>query len=41
MFVVCDWCISIPFVSFCVSRFVACDLNDVNGSEKRNHEGDF
>ena len=24
--VICDWWISIRFVSFCVSRFVACDL---------------
>ena len=22
----CDWCISIPFVCFCISRFVACEL---------------
>ena len=21
----CDWCISIHFVCFCVSRFIACD----------------
>ena len=26
LFVICDWWISIRFVSFCVSRFVACDL---------------
>ena len=26
-FVMCDWWISIPFVCFCVSRFVACDRN--------------
>ena len=26
-FVVCDWWISIRFVCFCVSRFVACDSN--------------
>ena len=25
-FVICDWWISIRFVSFCVSRIVACDL---------------
>ena len=27
MFVICDWWISIRFVCFCVSRFVACDCN--------------
>ena len=27
-FVICDWWISIRFVSFCVSRFVAWDRND-------------
>ena len=26
LFVICDWWISIRFVIFCVSRFVACDL---------------
>ena len=26
-FVICDWRIWIPFVCFCVSRFVACDRN--------------
>ena len=26
-FVICDWSISIHFVCFCVSRFVACDRN--------------
>ena len=26
-FVICDWWISIRFVCFCVSRFVACDRN--------------
>ena len=26
LFVICDWWISIRFASFCVSRFVACDL---------------
>ena len=26
-FVICDWWISIHFVCFCVSRFVACDRN--------------
>ena len=26
-FVICDWWISILFVCFCVSRFVACDCN--------------
>ena len=23
--IICDWCLSIYFVSFCLSRFVACD----------------
>ena len=37
-----DWWISIRFVSFCVSRFVACDCNImIDGSEKRNCEGGF
>ena len=26
-FVICDWWISIRFVCFCVSRFIACDRN--------------
>ena len=26
-FVICDWWVSIRFVCFCVSRFVACDRN--------------
>ena len=26
-FLICDWWISIRFVCFCISRFVACDLN--------------
>ena len=26
-FLICDWWISIRFVCFCVSRFVACDRN--------------
>ena len=26
LFLICDWWISIRFLSFCVSRFVPCDL---------------
>ena len=26
---ICDWRISIRFVCFCVSRFIACDVNSV------------
>ena len=38
MFVICDWSILICFVCFCVSRFVACDSNDImiDGSKKCN-----
>ena len=36
---ICDWWIWIRFVFFCVSKFVACDLNIImiDGSEKRNN----
>ena len=37
---VCDFWISIRFVCFSVSRFVACDRN-YDGSEKHNCEGGF
>ena len=29
----CDWCISIDFVCFCVSRFAACD-RPVSGNDR-------
>ena len=35
---ICDWWISIRFDCFCVSRFVACDVLMIDGSEKRNCE---
>ena len=40
---ICDWWISIRFVYFCVSRFVAYDRNNImiDGSEKHNREGGF
>ena len=38
---ICDWWISIRFVCFCVSRFVACDGTMIDGGEKRDCEGGF
>ena len=38
---ICDWWISIRFDCFCGSRFVACDVVMIDGSEKRNCEGGF
>ena len=41
--IVCDLWISIHFACFCVSRFVACDFNNImiDGREKRDWEGGF
>ena len=36
----CDWCISIHFVCFCVSRFVACD-RPVSGNNRLLFLEDF
>ena len=36
----CDWCISIHFVCFCVSRFVACD-RPVSGNNRLVFFEDF
>ena len=36
----CDWCISIHFVCFCVSRFVACD-RPVSGNNRPVFFTDF
>ena len=36
----CDWCISIHFVCFCVSRFVACD-RPVSGNNRLVFVEDF